>query len=178
MTDTTTTKEQQGSGKQRSGFKQGKPVGKGLPSQSLNSDTAAPMLRFGVSKNYDLFKHKVSVACMERYKNLGRLIMDEKYYVPAAINDALYDLMNDPYGIEKARLREAHKRRDKELDDMRIDCTSMYAYLISKLSKESFDKVQGHADWSKIEDSSDPLQLWIVIKKTHQILTTSKVAAE
>jgi hypothetical protein len=38
--------------------------------------------------------------------------------------------------VEKARLREAYKRRDKEIDDMRIIRTSMYAYLISKLSKK------------------------------------------
>lgn len=176
MSDTkTTAKGQQDSGKQRSGFKNGKQAGKSSStSQSLNSDAAVPMLRFGVANNYNLFKHRVSVACMERYKNLGRLIMDEKYFVPAAVDDALYDLMNDPYDIEKARLREAHKRRDTELDDMCIDCTVMYVYLISKLSKESFDEVQGHADWSKIECARDPLQLWIVIKKTHQVLTTSR----
>jgi hypothetical protein len=69
--------------------------------------------------------------------------------------------------------REGSARRDKEIDDMRIDRTSMYAYLVSKLSKESFDEVQGHADWSRIEAARDPLQLWLVIKQTHQILTTS-----
>jgi len=133
------------------------------------------MLRFGVGNNYDLFKRKISIACMERYKNLGRLIMDEKYYKPAKVDTALYDLTNDPHEVEKSRLREAHKRRDKEIDDMRMDRTSMYVYLNSKLSKESLDEVQGHTDWASIEASRDPLQLWIVIKKCHQILTTSKV---
>jgi hypothetical protein len=85
MSDTKTTKEQS-TGKQQNGFKQGK-SSKGLPSQSLNSNAAVPMIRFGVSNNYDLFKPKVLVACMEKYKNLGRFIMDEKYYVPAAIDD-------------------------------------------------------------------------------------------
>jgi hypothetical protein len=110
------------------------------------------MLRFGVSNNFDLFRRKVSVAFMERYKNLGKLITDKRYNVPPAIDMVLYDLTNDPYDVEKARLREAYKRQDKEIDDMRIDCTSMYAYLISKLSKESYDKIQGHADWVKKGD--------------------------
>jgi hypothetical protein len=44
--------------------------------------------------------------------------------------------------------------------------TSKYANLISKLSKESLDEIQGHADWNKFESS-----------KYHQILTTSKVAS-
>jgi len=60
---------------------------------------------------------------------------------------------------------------------MRIDCTSMFAYIVSKLSKESYNEVQGHKDWSKLELSRDPLELWKIIKTTHQILTTSKVAA-
>ncbi len=76
---------------------------------------------------------------------------------------ALYDLTNDPFNVEKGRLREAHKRRDKEIDDMRINRTSMYTYL-SKLSKESQDEIQGHADWADVEKTRDPLKLWIVIK--------------
>jgi len=125
----------------------------------LNSDAAVPMLHFGVANNFGLFKRKVTIVCQEKYKNLGRLIMDEQYYIPPAADMALYDLTNDPHDVEKGRLREAHKRRDKETDDMRIDRTSMYAYLISKLSKESQDEIQGHADWEDIEKTRDPLKL-------------------
>jgi hypothetical protein len=135
------------------------------------------MLRLGVSNNFDTFKKKVSIACLEKYKNLGRLINDEAYYVPPQVDLADFDLANDTNDIEKTRLREAHKRRDKEIDDMRVDRTSMFAYLLSKLSKESMDEVQGHGSWTKIETSRDPLELWLVIKSTHQILTTSKVAS-
>ena len=165
-----------GSGKQ--GFRR-KTDSKGSPTSvtSLNSDTAVPMLRLGVSNNFDTFRKRVSIACLEKYKNLGRLVHDEVYYTPAPIDPADYDLANDPHDIEKGLLREAHKRRDKEVDDMRVDRTSMYAYLLSKLSKESMDEVQGHADWKTIETSRDPLELWLVIKSTHQILTTSKVAS-
>jgi hypothetical protein len=53
----------------------------------------------------------------------------------------------------------------------------MFAYLISKLSKKSLDEIQGDSAWKTIESSRDPLQLWRVIKATHQILTTSKVAS-
>jgi hypothetical protein len=85
--------------------------------------------------------------------------------------------MNDPHDIEKGRLRKAHKRQDNEIDDMKVDRTSMYAYFLSKLSKESMDEVQGHTNWANIEATRDPLELWLVIKSTHQILTTSKVAS-
>ena len=144
---------------------------------SLNSDAAVPMLRLGVSNNFDTFKKKVSIACMEKYKNLGRLIVDERYYVPPAVDTTQFNLTNDPHEIKKGRLREAHKRRDKEIDDMKIDQTSVFAYIVSKLSKESLDEVQRDKDWTTIEASRDPLALWLVVKATHQILTTSKVAS-
>jgi len=147
-----------------------------VPAPSFDSDVAVSMLRLGASNNFDLFKRKVSIACQEKYKNLGRLIHDEAYYIPATIDTAMYNITNDPHKIEKGQLCEAHKRRDKEIDNMQIDITSMFAYLISKLSKESYDEVQGHKDWATIESSRDPLQLWLIIKSTHQILTTSKVA--
>jgi hypothetical protein len=76
------------------------------------------MLRFGVSNNFDLFKQKVLVACMERYKKLERIIMDEVYYIPPAVDKTLYDLTNDPHEMEKGRLHKAHERRDKEINDM------------------------------------------------------------
>jgi hypothetical protein len=113
---------------------------------------------------------------MEKYKNLGSLIVDEQYYNPPPVDTLLLDPNNDPHEIEEGRLREVHKRRDKEINDMRIDRISMYAYLLSKLSKESVDELHGHKDWSTIEASRDPLSLWKIIKECHQTLTTSKVA--
>jgi hypothetical protein len=144
---------------------------------SLNSDGAVPMLRLGVNNIFDMFKRKISIACMEKYKNLGRLIHDEVYYTPPPIDIKTFNLSNDPHNVEKTRLKEAYKRRDKEIADMDVDRTSMYAYIISKLSKESFDEVQGDGKWAAIEASKDPLELWKVIKASHQILTTSKVSS-
>jgi hypothetical protein len=44
----------------------------------LNSDNAVPMLKNGAGNNFDLFKKRVAVACMEKYKNLSRLIVDKQ----------------------------------------------------------------------------------------------------
>jgi hypothetical protein len=35
------------------------------------------MLKYGAGNNFDLFKKRIAVACMEKYRNLGRLIEDE-----------------------------------------------------------------------------------------------------
>jgi hypothetical protein len=95
----------------RNRFKNGKHQGKGPnTSQSLNSDAAVPMLCSGVTNNFDLFKKKrISIACMEKYKNLGHIIMDEKYNEPEQVDTALFDLTNDPFDIEKTQLKEADK---------------------------------------------------------------------
>jgi hypothetical protein len=94
---------------------------------------------------------------VEKYKNLGRLIVDKAYYEPPAVDTKAFNLSNDPHDIKKVRLRKAHKHLDKEINDMKIDRMSMFVYLISKLSKESLDEVQGDAPWSTIESSRDPL---------------------
>jgi len=45
----------------------------------------------------------VSIAFMEKYKNLGRLIVDEKYYAPPAVDINDYNLQSDPHDMEKTR---------------------------------------------------------------------------
>jgi hypothetical protein len=74
------------------GFENGKQMHKGHATNSLTSVN---------SDNFDIFKRKVSITCLEKYKNLGHLINDEKYYVLATIDMALYDLTNDPHEIKK-----------------------------------------------------------------------------
>jgi len=41
--------------------------------------------------------------------------------VPPAVDITQFNLTSDPHEIEKGHLREAHKQRDKEIDDMKID---------------------------------------------------------
>ncbi len=122
-------------------------------------------------------KKRLAIAFMEKYKNLGQIIVDEKYYEPPEVDESKYDLTNELCKIQKGSRREAYKRRDKEIDDMKIDQTSLLTYLISNICKESLDKLQGHKDWESMEKSRDPLELWKRIKESHQALTMSKVAS-
>jgi hypothetical protein len=73
----------------------------------LNSNTTTPMLKYGAGNNFDLFKKQVVVACMENYKNLGKLIDDKQFYVPPPVDVTLFDLSNSPHKIENSRLWEA-----------------------------------------------------------------------
>jgi hypothetical protein len=82
----------------------------------LDSNAAVPMFIYGPSNNYDQFKIKIAPACMDKYKNHQHLITDEKYYEPPPANPQKYNLNNDPYDIKKARIREARKHGDKEIE--------------------------------------------------------------
>jgi hypothetical protein len=90
---------QQTNGQHKKGQRDGKRQGRG-PTQHtpLSSDASVPLLQFGASNN---FKKKVSIMCIEKYKSLGRLIIDEAYHQPPDSDLTLYDLMNIPHDIEK-----------------------------------------------------------------------------
>jgi hypothetical protein len=123
---------------------------------SLNSDSAVPQLKYG---GVDIFKKCIAIASMEKYKKLGKHNIYEAYYEPLAVDPTNYNVANDPYQVEKSRLREAYEQRDKEIDVMSMDRMSMFAYLISMTSKESLDELQGNKDWKMINTERDPLNL-------------------
>jgi hypothetical protein len=140
--------------------------------ESLNSDEAVPMLKYGPNNNYDYFKKKMITACMEKYKHLGRIVEDEKYSKPPEIDRNAYNL-NDEF--DKTRLADAYKTRDKEIHKMNEDKPALFAYILSKISKESRDEIERHDKYKSFNGTKDPLELWLAIKQTHQTTTTSKV---
>ena len=117
--------------------------------------------------------------CLKEYKDLGRLIEDEFYFVPEAIDNTAFKTAKeeDPDGINKARLIKAHENRDKEILKMKHDRPGMYGYILSKLSKESEDEIARHKNYVDFNRKKDPLELWKAIKDTHMVSTASKVEA-
>jgi hypothetical protein len=71
------------------------------------------MLRYGPSSDTDVFKKKIALACMEKYKT--RLITDEKYYEPPQIDLTKYNLANDIHDIEKGGWRKHTSIRARRL---------------------------------------------------------------
>jgi hypothetical protein len=113
---------------------------KGNPSKSSkppSSDEAAPTLKYGPYNNFLTFKDRLKTACMEKYGGLGRLIDLEEYWEPEEIDrDNDYpDAKTDD--VVKAQLIHAVKERTGVIEKMKANRISMYAYIISKLSKEA-----------------------------------------
>jgi hypothetical protein len=66
-------------GKDKGSISQGQRRPQENGATSLSSDSTVPMLKCGPSNNYGIFKKKIAIACMEKYKNLGRLINDKSH---------------------------------------------------------------------------------------------------
>jgi Zinc knuckle len=144
------------------------------PKEPLNSDEAVPLLRCGPGNNFMLFKKRLSVVCMERYGDLGRIIKDEKYYEPPAVDISKYDSAND---LVKELIKDRLKQREVDIASMRRNQTQMYAYIMSKLSKESRDELEREEAFKTHSASKDPLALWKDVKKVHMVSSVSKIDA-
>ena len=184
------------------GFRKGQPNQKTgslrykTATKSLDSDEAVPELKFGPGNNFVLFKERLLTACLEKYGGLGRLILMEEYWYPEAIDQEDYmvevdgaEQGNEPGADEdlslasglvlleagKLAFKEDIYARSKEINSMKRDRPRMYAYILSKLSKESFDEVKRLETYQAIQRSVDPLELWLAVKNVHVVTTSSRI---
>ena len=65
------------------------------------------------------------------------------------------------------------KARPKTIRIMEDERSKLYAYIISKLIRESMDEYKQHADYDLVRDSLSPLGLWIILKEAHSLNTSS-----
>ncbi len=56
--------------------------GKPFPKKSDEKKEGIPILRFGKGNNFYKFRQALSEVCLKEFGNLGRLIEEEKAYVP------------------------------------------------------------------------------------------------
>jgi hypothetical protein len=148
----------------------------GLKPKPLNSDEAVPMLKYGPFNNFVTFKERIRTACMEKYGDLARLLELEEYWVPDEVDRTRDEYANsDTDEFKKAALIHAIKERTTAISKMKANRSSMFAYILSKLSSESLDELKRYSDYETINESVDPLLLWKAIKKLHMVSTSSKV---
>ena len=149
-----------------------KPAGRGFPRRNrggqsrrnyllgnnskptLDSDGAVPLLKFGAQNNWLNFKEKMLTACTEKYGYLGRLINTEEYYEFPEIDMTPYqgwetDELKKTLYIDEAKDKARMERA------MVQDQPKMYAYILSKMSKESMDELKqsGNRHWNQMIES-------------------------
>ena len=161
-------------------FRGSKPLVK--ESRTLNSDQDVPMLKFGPNNNYVLFKERLSTACLEKFGKLGRLIDLEEYWMPPEIDKRKYLVKDNKTDdtvkeIMKQTMIQDIKDRSNLIAKMESNRDNMFAYIESKLSKESLDEVKRHKDYDAAKREVDPLRLWLIVKELHMVTTSSRVEA-
>ena len=57
----------------------------------------------------------------------------------------------------------------KTIRTMEDDRSKLYAYILSKLSRESMDEYKHHTDYDLVRESLTPLGLWIILKEIHSL---------
>lgn len=130
-----------------------------------------PTLKCGKDNNFHKFREALSDASLIKFGNLGRLINDEKYYIPAFVPLILPAGHALSAEEEKMMKKEAVKLYARELARMEADRPKLYVLILQHLSVESREEVRydmGYDEWSK---ELDVEKLWKSIVKTHQVRT-------
>ena len=149
------------------------------PVKPRSAEEAVPILKYGPGNNWIEFKKRMAIAATEKYRNLGRITEQETYYIPPEIffDPDTLNPTNDPFGLNKAAVMEEVKERRKQIERMRDDRPSLYAFILFKLSRESEDELKRYVDYNAFHEQQIPLELWTALKDLHLITTTSKCAS-
>jgi hypothetical protein len=136
-----------------------------------------PILKFGPNNNFAKFKEALANKALREYGDLGRLIESGEYFVSEPPNVTNYDLINDPYGLNKATYLEQQKLYMRHWEDMMNNWAKLYAMIWQYLSQESMAEVKRHTDYEVIKTNRDVQRLWEIIEETHKVFTISRIAA-
>jgi len=119
----------------------------------------------------------MSQAALKTYGDLGRCIEEEEYYIPPKVDENAFgpfDAQSDPHGFERSRCIEAMKTREQRINKMEQDKSSLYGFILSKLSRESKDEMKRMPNYEIYSKGKDPLALWLSLKELHLTTTVSK----
>jgi flagellar basal body rod protein FlgC len=126
------------------------------------------MLKYAKGNYFYKFKAALSEAALREYGNLGKLIEQEKYYVPV-LDLPDYKAM----GIDAANIdfmkNEAMKELAKEVGKINRDKPKLYGLIRQHMSVESRDKVSQQPNYAVWHVKKDPEKLWQGIVKMHKV---------
>jgi hypothetical protein len=88
-----------------------------------------PILTFGPNNNFAKFKEALAAKALREYGDLGRLIESGHYYVPDPPDPDDYDLVTDPYQLNRAMFLEQQKLFMKHQEDMVNQRPKLYAMI-------------------------------------------------
>jgi hypothetical protein len=138
--------------------------------------TKLPILKYGKGNNFVKFKTALSEVALEEYGDLGRLIKQEKYYVPGFVvpDYSGAGLTQDEERKLRMEAMKAHQRRIEKMIDAR---PKLFGLILRHMSLESKDEVAQDPDYDTWSEATDPEKLWQAIVRTHKIDCVTSVDA-
>ena len=143
--------------------------------QESDSYDAVPMLRYGAKCNLPIFKQKLVAEAMVRYGDLAKMLETDQYYEPPRPDTRDVNPRTDPIGYKE--IEDQCIRRSRAIGEMAKNRTPLYGFMIQHLSNESHDAIKLLDEYQEFNATKDPLSLWLAIKKTHKVATSSNVGA-
>lgn len=78
--------------------------------------------------------------------------------------------------VFRMMLSDAIKTKSHQEEKLRQNKIPLCAYMEESMSRESIDAVYTDVEYAPVKDNGDPLLLWLAIKRTHMVASTSGVA--
>jgi len=103
---------------------------------------AIPILKYGPSNNFMVFKEALSKRALVDFGKLGKLIKLGYIPLPDQPDRDSYALDDDPDGINKLDYLKDMKRYRKEVAELKRDGPKLYGLILKYLSDESLDAIQ------------------------------------
>ena len=136
---------------------------------------AVPILRYGPSNNFMLFKEALSKKALVEFGNLGKLIRLGYIPLPEQPDRDAYALDDDEDGLNKLDYMEDMKQYRKEVAKFREDGPKLYGVILKYLSDESLDAIQKEPGWPAVEADANPETLWQLVEMKHKVHSASEV---
>ena len=110
---------------------------------------------------------------MVRYGDLAKMLETDQYYEPPRPDTRDVNPRTDPIGYKE--IEDQCIRRSRAIGEMAKNRTPLYGFMIQHLSNESHDAIKLLDEYQEFNATKDPLSLWLAIKKTHKVATSSNV---
>jgi len=108
------------------------------------------------------------------YGRLGDFIEQGVYYIPPMKTP---DMTIVDSAMRDKVLEADYRESSKEMKKLEVERPMLYAFIVSKLSLDSEDELKRHYNYTIINTSKDPLQLWQALECLHLVTTVSKNVA-
>ena len=133
----------------------------------------------GISGNLVQWRKSITIKAFEKFGDLARVLETREYYSPPEIEipdvDALEGLA---LRVAESKYIQQVTKREDFISNMRMQRSSLYAFIWQNISLESEQIVQQRVEWTELSTLKCPRMLWINILATHSISTSGNTAVD